>query len=46
VLAFGIGGFPVWPLWSAAWTYIHTRNAGAFLVVGVAAAAIFDVTDF
>jgi 1,4-dihydroxy-2-naphthoate octaprenyltransferase len=39
-------GFPVWPLWYAAWAFIHTRNAGGLLVIGVALAAIFDVTAF
>lgn len=39
-------GFPVWPLWYAAWCFLHTRNAGAVLVVGVAVAAIFDITAF
>jgi 1,4-dihydroxy-2-naphthoate octaprenyltransferase len=39
-------GFPVWPLWYAAWAFVHTRRAGTFLVLGVAAAAIFDVTAF
>ncbi|HEV7207487.1 MAG TPA: prenyltransferase [Mycobacteriales bacterium] len=39
-------GFPVWPLWYAAWTFVHTRNAGATLIVGVALAAIFDVVAF
>jgi 1,4-dihydroxy-2-naphthoate octaprenyltransferase len=39
-------GFPVWPLWYAAWTFLHTRNAGAVLVVGGALAAIFDVVAF
>jgi 1,4-dihydroxy-2-naphthoate octaprenyltransferase len=39
-------GFPVWPLWHAAWAFIHTRNAGGVLVIGVALAAIFDVTTF
>jgi hypothetical protein len=33
-------------LWYAAWTFLHTRNAGALLVLGVAVAAIFDVTAF
>ncbi|MER3454754.1 MAG: prenyltransferase [Acidimicrobiia bacterium] len=28
--------FTVWPLWYAAWTFLHTRRAGALLVVGVA----------
>jgi 1,4-dihydroxy-2-naphthoate octaprenyltransferase len=39
-------GFPVWPLWYAAWTFVHTRRAGTALVAGVALAAIFDVTAF
>jgi 1,4-dihydroxy-2-naphthoate octaprenyltransferase len=39
-------GFPVWPLWYAAWAFLHTRNAGAVMIVGVALAAIFDVTAF
>jgi 1,4-dihydroxy-2-naphthoate octaprenyltransferase len=39
-------GFPVWPLWYAAWAFVHTRNAGALLIVGMALAAIFDVTAF
>lgn len=36
-------GFPVWPLWYAAWTFLHTRNAGGLLVIGVAVAAGFGV---
>jgi 1,4-dihydroxy-2-naphthoate octaprenyltransferase len=36
-------GFPVWPLWFAAFTFTHTRRAGALLIVGLAVAAIFDV---
>lgn len=39
-------GFPVWPLWYAAWTFVHTRRAGAALVAGLALAAVFDVTAF
>jgi 1,4-dihydroxy-2-naphthoate polyprenyltransferase len=39
-------GFPVWPLWYAAWTFVHTRRAGTLLVIGIALAAIFDVTAF
>ena len=39
-------GFPVWPLWYAAWAFLHTRNAGGVLVIGVALAAAFDVTAF
>jgi len=29
-------GFPVWPLWYAALTWLHTRQAGALLVLGLA----------
>lgn len=36
-------GFPVWPLWYAAWAFLHTRNAGAVLVLSLALAAAFDV---
>jgi 1,4-dihydroxy-2-naphthoate octaprenyltransferase len=36
-------GFPVWPLWFAAFAFTHTRRAGALLVAGLAVAAIFDV---
>jgi 1,4-dihydroxy-2-naphthoate octaprenyltransferase len=39
-------GFPVWPLWYAAWAFLHTRNAGAALIAGVALAAIFNVASF
>ena len=39
-------GFPVWPLWYAAWAFLHTRNAGAALIAGVALAAILDVAPF
>jgi 1,4-dihydroxy-2-naphthoate polyprenyltransferase len=34
-------GFPVWPLWFAAFVFTHTRRAGALLVTGLAVAAIF-----
>ena len=34
-------GFPVWPLWFAAFCFTHTRRAGALLVAGLAVAAIF-----
>ena len=37
-------GFPVWPLWFAAIAFVHTRRAGALLVLGLAGAAIADVT--
>jgi 1,4-dihydroxy-2-naphthoate octaprenyltransferase len=32
--------FPVWPLWFAAIAFLHTRRAGALLVVGLAVGAI------
>ena len=32
-------GFPVWPLLFAAVAFLHTRRAGAFLVLGLAVAA-------
>lgn len=32
--------FPVWPLWFAAIAFVHTRRAGALLVVGLAVGAI------
>lgn len=32
-------GFPVWPLWFAAVAFMHTRRAGALLVLGLAVAA-------
>ncbi|HVA59233.1 MAG TPA: prenyltransferase [Mycobacteriales bacterium] len=31
--------FPVWPLWFAAIAFLHTRRAGALLIVGLAVAA-------
>jgi 1,4-dihydroxy-2-naphthoate octaprenyltransferase len=34
-------GFPVWPLWFAAFAFTHTRRAGALLVAGLAVAAVF-----
>ncbi|MEP7021419.1 MAG: prenyltransferase, partial [Pseudonocardiales bacterium] len=39
-------GFPVWPLWYAAWAFLHTRNAGAAMIVGLALAAVFNVSAF
>jgi 1,4-dihydroxy-2-naphthoate octaprenyltransferase len=36
-------GFPVWPLWFAAFAFTHTRRAGALLVAGLAVAAIFAI---
>jgi len=36
-------GFPVWPLWFAAFAFTHTRRAGMLLVAGLAIAAIFGL---
>ena len=36
-------GFPVWPLWFAAICFVHTRRAGALLVLGLAAAAALGI---
>ncbi len=36
-------GFPVWPLWFAAFTFTHTRRAGALLVAGLAVSAVFGL---
>ncbi len=36
-------GFPIWPLWFAAFCFTHTRRAGALLVAGLAVAAIFGL---
>jgi 1,4-dihydroxy-2-naphthoate octaprenyltransferase len=36
-------GFPVWPLWFAAFVFTHTRRAGALLVAGLAVAAVFAI---
>jgi 1,4-dihydroxy-2-naphthoate polyprenyltransferase len=36
-------GFPVWPLWFAAFVFTHTRRAGALLVAGTAVAAVFGL---
>jgi 1,4-dihydroxy-2-naphthoate octaprenyltransferase len=36
-------GFPVWPLWFAAFCFTHTRRAGALLVAGLAITAIFGL---
>jgi 1,4-dihydroxy-2-naphthoate octaprenyltransferase len=36
-------GFPVWPLWFAAFVFTHTRRAGALLVAALVVAAIFGV---
>jgi 1,4-dihydroxy-2-naphthoate octaprenyltransferase len=33
-------GFPIWPLWYAAFAFVHTRRAGGLLVLGLAIGAI------
>jgi 1,4-dihydroxy-2-naphthoate polyprenyltransferase len=33
-------GFPIWPLWYAAFAFVHTRRAGGLLVLGLALGAI------
>lgn len=35
--------FPVWPLWFAAFAFVHTRRAGALLVAGLAVAVVFGI---
>jgi 1,4-dihydroxy-2-naphthoate octaprenyltransferase len=35
--------FPVWPLWYAALAWVHVRQAGALLVVGLAIGAVLRV---
>jgi 1,4-dihydroxy-2-naphthoate octaprenyltransferase len=35
--------FPVWPLWFAPIAFLHTRRAGALLVLGLAVAAVFGI---
>jgi len=37
-------GFPVWPLWFAAIAFVHTRRAGALLILGLTGAAIADIS--
>ena len=32
-------GFPIWPLWYAAFAFVHTRRAGGLLVLGLAIGA-------
>jgi 1,4-dihydroxy-2-naphthoate octaprenyltransferase len=32
--------YPVWPLWYAALAWVHVRQAGALLVVGLAIGAV------
>jgi len=38
--------FPIWPLWFAAFAFLHTRRAGALLVLGLIIAAVVDITPF
>jgi len=38
--------FPIWPLWFAAFAFLHTRRAGALLVLGLLVAAVADITPF
>jgi 1,4-dihydroxy-2-naphthoate octaprenyltransferase len=33
-------GYPVWPLWYAPVAFVHSRRAGALLLVGLAIAAV------
>lgn len=35
--------FPVWPLWFAPLTFLHTRRAGALLLLGLAVAAVAGI---
>jgi 1,4-dihydroxy-2-naphthoate octaprenyltransferase len=35
--------FPVWPLWFAPIAFLHTRRAGALLLLGLLVAAIFGI---
>lgn len=36
-------GFPIWPLWYAAFTFVHTRRAGLWLVLGLLIAAVAGI---
>ncbi|NMI00026.1 prenyltransferase [Pseudonocardia sp. K10HN5] len=38
--------FPVWPLWYAALAWVHVRQAGALLVLGLATGAVLRVGGF
>ncbi len=35
--------FPIWPLWFAAGAFLHTRRAGALMVLGMAIAAVAGI---
>jgi 1,4-dihydroxy-2-naphthoate octaprenyltransferase len=36
-------GFPVWPLWFVAWSFRHSRRAGALFVLGLGIGAAWPV---
>jgi 1,4-dihydroxy-2-naphthoate octaprenyltransferase len=38
--------FPLWPLWFGPWAFVHARRAGALLVMGLVAGAIWPVYLF
>ena len=38
--------FPVWPLWYAALAWLHVRQAGALLVLGLAIGAVLRNCEF
>jgi 1,4-dihydroxy-2-naphthoate octaprenyltransferase len=35
--------YPIWPLWYAAAAFLHVRRAGALLVIGLIASAVFNL---
>ncbi len=36
--------YPIWPLWYVAWAFMVTRQAGAFLVLGLLLDAVYPVS--
>jgi 1,4-dihydroxy-2-naphthoate octaprenyltransferase len=38
--------YPLWPLWFGPWAFVHARRAGALLVAGLLAGAIWPVFLF
>ena len=38
--------FPLWPLWFGPWAFVHARRAGALLVLGLTAGAVWPVHLF
>jgi 1,4-dihydroxy-2-naphthoate octaprenyltransferase len=36
-------GYPLWPLWYVAWSFLVTRRAGGLLVLGLALDAIYPI---